>query len=244
VTRDRRLVVNADDLGLSAGVNAGILRAHEHGIVTSASLMVRGQAAEEAAAAVARLPGLSVGLHFDVAEWVCDDGEWRAVYEVVDAGDESAVAAELERQLERFRRLLGRDPSHMDSHQHVHREAPVRPIMGRRAKELRVPLRHHGRVRYCGAFYGRGHDRRPLPEAISVDSLIGLVDGLDDGATELCCHPAAWVSGDLDYGHERLRELESLCDPRVRAAVDRAGVRLCTFRDALAVVPVPRGQAA
>ena len=36
----RRLVVNADDLGLTAGVNDGILRAHEHGIVTSASLLV------------------------------------------------------------------------------------------------------------------------------------------------------------------------------------------------------------
>src|SRR5256885_15259517 len=44
----RHLIVNADDFGLSAGVNAGIIRAHEHGILTSASLMVRGAAAASA----------------------------------------------------------------------------------------------------------------------------------------------------------------------------------------------------
>ena len=50
----RLLVVNADDLGLSDGVNAGILHAARHGIVTSASLMVRAEAAEDAARVCAR----------------------------------------------------------------------------------------------------------------------------------------------------------------------------------------------
>src|SRR5207247_11145801 len=48
---DRRdLIVNADDFGQSAGVNRGIIEAHERGIVTSASLMVRWPAANEATA--------------------------------------------------------------------------------------------------------------------------------------------------------------------------------------------------
>jgi predicted glycoside hydrolase/deacetylase ChbG (UPF0249 family) len=234
VTAARRLVVNADDFGLSAGVNAGILRAHADGIVTSASLMVRGPAAEAAVEAAAAHPGLALGLHVDLCEWSCDGGEWRPVYEVVDTGDEAAVAAELERQLERFRALTGREPTHLDSHQHVHREAPVQQVMGRRAKELRVPLRHHGRVRYCGAFYGHGHDGLPVPGAISAERLIGIIEGLQEGATELCCHPATAFEPDMAYGAERLRELEALCDPRVGAAVDRAVVRLCTFREALA----------
>ena len=38
---ERRLIMNADDFGISPGVNAGIIEAHERGIVTSASLMVR-----------------------------------------------------------------------------------------------------------------------------------------------------------------------------------------------------------
>ena len=233
MTRDRRLVVNADDFGLSAGVNEGILRAHAEGIVTTTSLMVRGAAAQEAVAAAAQHPRLALGLHVDFAEWACVDGEWAAVYQLVDTTDSAAVAQELERQLERFRELTGRDPSHLDSHQHAHREEPVRSILGRRAKELRLPLRHHGRVRYCGAFYGQGHDGSPLPDAVTARRLVSLIDGLPDGATELCCHPAASVEPAMSYGDERLRELEALCDPRVREAVEDAGVRLCTFSEAL-----------
>lgn len=234
---DRLLVVNADDFGLTPGVNAGVVRAHEEGIVTTTSLMVRGAAAEEAAALAAVHPELAVGLHVDLAEWVCVKGCWRASYEVVDTADAAAVAAELERQLARFRELIGRDPTHLDSHQHVHRAEPVRSIMGVRARELRVPLRHHGRVRYCGAFYGQGRGGTPLPEAITPAALAALVAELPEGPTELCCHPAAAVQPGMAYGAERLLELEALCHPAVREAVARAGVRLCTFGQALRAVP-------
>jgi predicted glycoside hydrolase/deacetylase ChbG (UPF0249 family) len=238
VSVDRRLVVNADDFGLNAGVNDGILRAHTQGIVTTTSLMVRGAAAEAAAAAATEHPGLAVGLHVDLCEWLCTaDGEWRAIYEVVDTDDPAAVAAELEHQLDRFRELMGRAPSHLDTHQHVHREEPVRSILGRRARELRVPLRHHGRVRYCGAFYGQGHGGVPLPGAVTVERLCAIVQDLAEGATELCCHPASAYDASMSYGPERVAELEALCDERVREAVDRAGVRLGTFREALTGLP-------
>ena len=231
---DRRLVVNADDFGLSPAVNAGVLRAHAEGIVTTASLMVRAPAAEAAVAAARGHPRLALGLHVDLGEWVRAGDGWRAAYEVVDTTDPTAVAAELERQLDRFRALTGRDPSHLDSHQHVHREEPVRSILGVRARELRVPLRHHGRVRYCGAFYGQDGDGAPLPDAITPGRLVRLVAELPAGATELCCHPAAAPEPATGYGAERVRELESLCDRRVRAALGQARVRLCTFREALA----------
>jgi predicted glycoside hydrolase/deacetylase ChbG (UPF0249 family) len=233
----RRLVVNADDLGLTAGVNDGILRAHEHGIVTSASLLVRAPEAGAAAEAAARHPRLGLGLHVDLAEWICEDGEWRAAYEVVDTSDPRAVAAELERQLDAFRDLCGRDPTHLDSHQHVHREEPVRSIMGVRARELRLPLRHHGHVHYCGAFYGQGRDGRPASAFVSADALVRLVAELPEGATELCCHPASTADAGA-YGAERVLELAALCDPAVREAVERGGVQLCSFPE------VPRVSAA
>ena len=66
----RILIVNADDLGLSGGVNRGIARAHDEGIVTSASAMVRRDAIEEAAELARSRPALSVGLHVDLSEWV------------------------------------------------------------------------------------------------------------------------------------------------------------------------------
>src|SRR5918998_1744630 len=152
----RCLIVNADDFGRSPGVNRGIIEAHEHGIVTSASLMVRWPAAAEAAAYGREHPDLSLGLHIDLSEWAYRDGDWRAVYEVALAEDIAAVADEVDRQLATFHRLVGQDPTHIDSHQHAHRWEPVRSVLIELARKLAVPLRHCSpAVRYCGDFYGQ-----------------------------------------------------------------------------------------
>ncbi len=116
----RYLIVNADDFGLSAGTNRGIFQAHEHGIVTSASLMVRQQAAAQAIEGARRFHKLSLGLHLDLSEWSYRDGEWRQVYQVVPAADMVAVEAEILRQIELFRQLAGRDPTHLDSEKSIH----------------------------------------------------------------------------------------------------------------------------
>src|SRR5439155_19097165 len=112
---ERYLIVNADDFGLSHGVNQGIIEAHENGIVTSASLMVRWPAAAEAADYARRRPGFSLGLHLDLGEWAYRDGSWEPVYEVVPLDDVACVTEEVSRQLAAFRRLAGTDPSHLDS---------------------------------------------------------------------------------------------------------------------------------
>src|SRR5229473_4216632 len=95
----RYLIFNADDFGLSPGVNRGIIEAHEHGIVTSASLMVRWPAAAEAAAYGRERPNFGVGLHVDLSEWACHDETWVPLYEVVSVDDIAAVADEVARQL-------------------------------------------------------------------------------------------------------------------------------------------------
>src|ERR671917_44151 len=99
----RYLIVNADDFGRSPGVNRGIAEAHERGIVTSASLMVRWPAAAEAAAYGREHPNLGLGLHLDLGEWAYHDGNWVPVYGVVPADDAAAVAEEVARQLAVFR---------------------------------------------------------------------------------------------------------------------------------------------
>src|SRR5205085_7992074 len=101
----RFLVVNADDLGYAPGVNRGIFEAHERGIVTSTSLMVRRPAAEAAAAALHARLRLGVGLHVDLGEWLFEDGDWRARDVRVDDADREAVAGEVAAQLARFREL-------------------------------------------------------------------------------------------------------------------------------------------
>lgn len=217
----RRLIVNADDLGLSPGVTAGIFRAHREGIVTSASLMVDRESAPEAAA-WARLdhPRLGLGLHLDLGEWAQRDGGWEPVRAVVDTDDAAAVANEIARQLGRFRELVGRDPTHLDSHQHVHRHEPVRSLLALTGKALRVPVRHHGAIRYCGGLYDHP----------TVDTLTRLIAAAADApATELACHPAERIDIPTDYGEARRTELASLCDPSARRAVEAAGLTLTAF---------------
>jgi chitin disaccharide deacetylase len=228
---ERRLIVNADDFGLTPGINRGILQAHRRGIVTSASLLVRHPAAAVAAEAAREHPRLGVGLHIDLGEWEQRNGDWQAVYEVVDTDDGAAVAAEVERQLASFRALVRSDPTHLDSHQHVHRDEPARSVITDAARSLGVHLRHVGPVRYCGAFYGQASGREHLPEAIGADALASIIRGLPEGFTELCCHPSEGGQLPSPYASERLIELRSLCDARVRQAVRDAGVRLCGFRD-------------
>jgi chitin disaccharide deacetylase len=220
---ERALIVNADDLGASRGTNAGIARAHERGIVTSASLMVDGAAAEEAAAYARAHDALSVGLHVDLGEWAYRDGRWVVRYERTPA------EREIPRQLERFRALVGRDPTHLDSHQHVHREQPAASLLGELAARLGVPLRGCGAIAYCGEFYGQTGKGEPLPELVSAAALVAIVERLPAGVTELGCHPGLDAQLDSDYRAERLAEVEALCDPRVRAALAREGVRLRGF---------------
>ena len=64
----RRVIVSADDFGLSEEVNAAIEQAHTRGLLSTASLMVAGPAAADAVRIARRLPGLRVGLHLVVIE--------------------------------------------------------------------------------------------------------------------------------------------------------------------------------
>ena len=230
----RQLIVNADDFGQSRGINRGIVHASEDGIVTSASLMVRWPAVAEAAAYTQDHPKLSVGLHLDLGEWIFRDGSWEILYEVVPQDNPAAVEEEIHRQLEMFRTLVKREPTHVDSHQHVHRDEPVHSIIVRIARTLGIPCRGYSRIRYCGGFYGQSPKGDPFHEGISVDALLNLLTGLPSGITELGCHPglAGWGTElTAMYIHEREQEVIALCDPRVREMIARENISLCSFRE-------------
>jgi chitin disaccharide deacetylase len=226
--RSRRVIINADDLGQSSGVNRGIIQAHEHGVVTSASLMVRWPAANAAAAYARSHKQLGVGLHLDLGEWIYRNGEWSRLYQVVDEADACAVAAEFSRQMEAFYDLVGRAPTHIDSHQHAHRKEPVRSTVLAAAGALNIPVREIS-ARHCGSFYGHDEFGVSHPEWVSADHLIGVLRGVEPGLIEISCHPSAVDDLNTLYRGERLVELATLCDPRVRAAIGELGIELLSF---------------
>jgi len=228
----RRLIVNADDFGQTAGVNEGIIRCHERGIVTSASLMVRWPYARAAAEYASAHPDFSIGLHIDLGEWAYRNGEWVLLYSFARTDDRAAVRTEVLNQLETFRRLMGSDPTHLDSHQHVHRSRPIDAIVAEVSATLAVPVRHAtGAVRYVGSFYGQDSKGEPLDHAITVDALISTLQALPAGTTELGCHPAVGHDVAGMYIIEREQEMKVLCDPEVRAALEVEDIRLISFRE-------------
>ncbi len=234
LTRAKCLIVNADDFGVSFGVNRGIIEAHERGVVTSTSLMVLGAAAPEAADYARHRPELGVGLHVEFRHWRVQRLPWARVRSEEEM--RAVGARDVAEQLEQFRRLLGRDPTHLDSHHHRHRIESLRPILLDLAQELGVPLRHFARaIRFCGEFYGHDGRGRPEPGAITPEALIDLLERLPDGVTELGSHPGYPNGLKTHYRDERAVEVRTLCDERVRAAVGRLGITLLSFQDLLTI---------
>ena len=158
-TPDRpRLIINADDFGISRGVNIGVIEAAEAGVVTSASLIVNLPAFADAISRAQSCPDLSLGLHlnFTTGRPLSGaptltrqaDGKFyslptllgRASLGLVDASD---VALECKAQIDRMIDA-GFKPTHLDSHRHIHAHpaiwsAVLRAAASRGISQVRVP---------------------------------------------------------------------------------------------------------
>jgi predicted glycoside hydrolase/deacetylase ChbG (UPF0249 family) len=157
----RRLIVNADDLGLHQDINLGVYQAHTEGIVTSASVVACGAAFDHASTIIQECAELDVGVHLTLVEeqplcqateipsLVGPDGRFLPSYRHLTArvlrGSVSSadVRRELRAQIERVI-ATGCRPSHLDGHQHVHLLPPVWRIARELAGEygirrIRVP---------------------------------------------------------------------------------------------------------
>ena len=151
----RKLIVNADDLGLHPDIDRGIERAHREGIVTSASLAAVGASFEHAAEMCRRCPDLDVGVHLtlvgeqplsdpsSLGDLVTSRGRFVDAHPALVARaltgrlDRGAVLRELDAQIEKVERA-GFRPSHLDGHQHVHLLPGVWPVVVELARRHRI----------------------------------------------------------------------------------------------------------
>jgi predicted glycoside hydrolase/deacetylase ChbG (UPF0249 family) len=153
----RQLVVNADDLGLTVGVNNGIFDAHDRGILTSASVFANAPATPNAIRRARVRPSLGVGVHLALVDGtpmlppsrvpslVEDDGRfhpsWKPLIVACLRGrvalDE--VERELTAQIDRIR-SEGIRLTHLDAHKHVHAFPPIFSIVARLAERFRIPV--------------------------------------------------------------------------------------------------------
>jgi len=163
---------------------------------------------------------MSVGLHADLPPALTDGGD--------DAT--ARCGEELERQLRRFIELVGRSPTHMDSHHNVHRLPALELAFVEVAARHGLPMREHSGARYFSKFYGQWSGKSHL-EQVALESLVDMLEReVGEGLTELSCHPgyADIASG---YSIQREAELRTLCDPRASQAIDRLGITLVSYHD-------------
>jgi hopanoid biosynthesis associated protein HpnK len=133
----RNLIVNADDLGWTAGVNRGIAEAHRNGIVTSASLLANGEAFAEGADLARTAAGFGIGVHLNLSDGrpvsprhvvpslLNDAGEFQGgpdslLMKIATRGlAMREVETEWDAQIAKVR-ATGVEPTHLDGHKHVH----------------------------------------------------------------------------------------------------------------------------
>ncbi len=277
----KRLIVNADDFGSSPEVNAGIMRAHRDGILSSASLMVAEPAARAAAEMARDNPALDVGLHAVVCRGrsildasrlgaaVGASGEFidnpvaAGMRYFFDRSMRAAMTDELRAQVERHLELVGY-LNHIDGHLNFHVHPLFADILVDLAVEYKVPCIRLPRERVMTTIRLRQDNAaRKLVESIifrtlsrrtgrmmaergltstdalfglhqsghlSEDYIVGVIDRIRDGTTELYFHPAADIGG-IPPAAEAQLEVEILTSQRVRDAIDRNGIELITFAD-------------
>lgn len=167
----KRLIINADDFGLSRGITDGILLAHNEGLLTSTSLMVNQSATDYAVSRLKSAPGLGCGIHLNLCEGkpvlpvksvpslVTPDGSFLAPREMSRrlfswqvSGDE--IEAEFRAQIQRMK-AYGRTPTHADSHHRMHTwPAAVGPF--------------HNAIRKEGIVRARSPRKRYWPETAGL----------------------------------------------------------------------------
>jgi len=245
----RTLIVNADDFGLTRAVSRGILDAGLKGIVTSTTVLVN-RSIDADLIAELLASGLGVGLHLNLTLGapVSDprrvpsllDAEGRFVRDAREAAARAVkgeARIELGNQIDAFRRLTGRFPTHLDSHHHVGRHAPILELVLDFAKAIRVPVRSQDdhvraaarqlRLRTSDHFMG---ESGPEPYW-SAERVLEHLRALPGGVSEFMTHPG-YFDEDLAYsryGRQRETELAGLTDPRAREVIEGEGIRLAHF---------------
>ena len=248
----RKLIVNADDFGLTRGCNEGILQAWQSGGVTDTSLLVTTPHLEETVAAAKAAGMTSCGLHLTltVGKPVAEPGaapslygangqfatrsDWQSGKKVILAEIEAEWRAQLQRFLATGLRL-----NHLDSHHHVHTwlGRDVLALTARLAIEQGVPVRQIDAASkqvltdagaatpdaFMGSFFADG---------VSLAALLQLADQSWQGVLEVMVHPAAhdeetWRIS--SYREDRETELAILTNPALHQAWKAAGIELIRF---------------
>jgi chitin disaccharide deacetylase len=194
------IIINADDFGHSSVVNQGIIEAFEKGVLTSTTMMVNMPGFEEALEYLRKNPNLAVGLHANMVEghpitpcpiellnenghFYPQDFELRATPESVY----TEVRAQIQKLID-----SGIQPSHLDSHYHIHLNPTLWQIFFDLALEFKLPLRIRG---------------EEMKSAARTQGIITTDDLIEDFWAEPCAHKLTHKLTKIDRKYPKCIEI-------------------------------------
>ncbi|MGG0187480.1 chitin disaccharide deacetylase [Bacillus rhizoplanae] len=228
-----RLIVNADDFGLTRGVNHGVIDAHVNGLVNSTTMMMNMPGVEHAVQLAKEYKTLGVGVHLvltagkpllsDVPSLVKEDGSFHSQSTIREGKiNPDEVWREWTAQIEKFL-SYGLIPTHLDSHHHVHALPILHDVLERLAEKYHIPVRRFEQDRavrpFSDVFF---HDF--YADGVTDDYFTNLQERVQDGATvEIMVHPA-YVDAELvkcsSYVMKRVEELRILTESKLPSGVE------------------------
>ena len=247
----RFLIVNADDCNLTRGVTEAILDCHDNGSLTSTTFMINLPLDSRPIREIKKRKGLGVGLHLNVTlshpvsksakvrSLVDSEGGFRKVAKQFARPPVAReLALEYQNQIEKFRKVFGRNPTHLDTHHQVHDAEFFYRVLLEVARRNRLPIRRSrlmlssrfrpGSVPTTDFIFGNltaeGYWRR--------ERLLAITDHLPAGTSEIMCHPGR-VDRDLrkisSFTTGRGEEWKIFSSAEIRRHLERAGIELTHF---------------
>lgn len=249
----RFLIVNADDFNLTRGVDRAILYCHDRGIVSSTTFMINLPVASSTVRDVKKRKELGVGLHLNVTfnkpllktskvkSLTGGHENFRKMKEQLGVlPSASELFSEYSAQIEKFVKVFGRKPTHLDTHHQMHNHPFFLKVLSEIAKRFKVPMRTSCLLRQSSIF-------EKLKPPVVTDYFFGnltpeghwtheplevILKNLPSGVSEVMCHPGI-VDGDLksvsSFTTGRAVELAVFSSGIFRKILSDYGIRLVHF---------------
>lgn len=237
----KKIFFNADDLGLTKGVNEGILTCYKQGIVNSCSFLTNTKYFDETVLLIKNNGIINVGLHFNLSEGhpllpthktiVDNNGTFFRNICERDTIDYSEIQMELEAQLNRA--LSNNiEITHLDSHHHIHMSAKLQKAFLAISKKYSLPIRKIDNVSrnpfkklknhffykrynfYTAAFSPAFYDSK-----VSIKTLEEIIKNSKGDSLEIMCHPGYIDSENGIYNLQRKTELDILTSSTIKDLV-------------------------
>jgi predicted glycoside hydrolase/deacetylase ChbG (UPF0249 family) len=244
-----KLIINADDLGLSKACNQGILDGLNNGIVTDTTILINANYAGDAIKSVSENDIRRIGLHLnltcgspvlpvnEVPSLINSNGRfYNRIKNLLPVINFKEAERELRAQVEKFYET-GMELNHIDCHHHLHMYDGFDEIVNELAKDIKAPLRHTDPVKrekmlgkginttdyFTMEFYG---------ERATIKGLKDILNRYDNGTLEIMTHPGI-VDDELyglsSYNLFRQVELDVLKSDEIKSFIRERGIQLINY---------------